>query len=82
LADVTQRKIEVVASPQNVGALGAAITCAIGLGLTDFEHAKEMIKVEKTFEPSLENCAIYDRQFDVFKHLYRQNRKLFKELNG
>jgi xylulokinase len=31
LADVTQRKIEVVANPQNAGALGAAITAAIGL---------------------------------------------------
>ncbi len=82
LADVTQRKIEVVANPQNVGALGAAITAAIGLGLTNFEHAKEMIKVEKTFEPLPENQAVYDRQFEVFKKLYQRNRKLYKELNS
>ncbi len=81
LADVIQRKIEVVASPQNVGALGAAITVAIGLGLTNFEGAKEMIKVEKTFEPLPENRAVYDRQYKVFKKLYHQNRKLYKELN-
>jgi xylulokinase len=82
LADVTGRKIEVVANPQNVGALGAAITVAIGLGLTDFEHAKEMIKVEKTFEPLPENYAVYQHQYKIFKRLYYQNRKLFKELNG
>ncbi|MFN2236483.1 MAG: xylulokinase [Anaerolineales bacterium] len=82
LADVTQRKIEVVASPQNVGALGAAITVAIGLGLTNFEHAKEMIMVEKTFDPIIENRTVYNRQFEIFKSLHRQNRKLFKELNG
>jgi xylulokinase len=82
LADVTQRKIEVVANPQNVGALGAAITVAIGLGLTNFEHAKEMVKVEKIFDPIVENRAVYNRQYRVFKSLYRQNRKLFKKLNG
>ena len=67
LADVTQRKIEVVASPQNVGALGAAITVAIGLGLTNFENAKEMVEVEKTFDPIGTNRAVYNRQFEIFK---------------
>lgn len=81
LADVTGRTIEVVASPQNVGALGAAITAAIGLGLTSFEHAKKMIKVAKTFEPLPENRAVYERQFEIFKKLYQQNRKLYKTLN-
>jgi xylulokinase len=82
LADVTQRKIEVVANPQNVGALGAAITVAIGLELTNFEHAKEMIKVEKIFDPIVENRTVYNHQFKIFKSLYRQNRKLYMELNG
>ena len=81
LAGVSARKIEVVANPQNVGALGAAITVAIGLGLTNFDHAKEMIKVEKSFEPLLENRDVYERQFEVFKKLYQQNRKLYRELN-
>ncbi len=82
LADVAHRKIEVVANPQNVGALGAAITAAIGLELTDFEHAKEMIKVEKTFEPLPENRAVYDHQFEVFKKLYQQNRSCIRSLMG
>lgn len=82
LADVTQRKIEVVASPQNVGALGAAITAAIGLDLTNFEHAKEMIKVENIYEPDPANDEVYNRQYEVFKQLYHQNRKLYKQLNG
>jgi sugar (pentulose or hexulose) kinase len=82
LADVTGREIEVIASPQNVGALGAAITCAIGLGITDFDHAKAMIKVAKRFSPLPENRGVYERQFSIFKRLYHQNRKLYKELNG
>jgi xylulokinase len=81
LADVTQRKIEVIANPQNVGALGAAITVAIGLGLTDFGRAKAMIKVEKHFDPLPENEIVYDQQFEIFKQLYHQNHKLYKKLN-
>jgi xylulokinase len=41
-----------------------------------------MIKVEKTFEPLSENRAVYDRQFEIYKRLYHQNRKLYKLLNG
>jgi xylulokinase len=82
VADVTQRKIEVVVNPQNVGALGAAITVAIGLKLTDFENAKKMISVEKVFDPLPENRGVYERQLEIFKQIYHQNRKLFKSLNG
>jgi xylulokinase len=82
LSDVTNRRIEVVANPQNAGALGAAIIVAIGLGLTDFEHAKEMIRVEKTFEPLPKNRDIYENHFRIFKRLYHQNRKLYKILNA
>jgi len=82
LADVTGRKIEVVASPQNVGALGAAITVAIGLGLTNFDDAKKMIQVKNTFHPLPENSALYEHQYHIFKQLYHHNRKLYKLLNG
>jgi xylulokinase len=82
LADVTGRNIEVVADPQNAGALGAAITCAVGLGVTNFEQAKDMIAVEKYFAPNPENHTIYQKHYQVFKRLYHQNKKLYKELNG
>jgi len=82
LADVTNRKIEVIADPQNVGALGAAITAAIGLGLADFRNAKSMIQVEKDVSPLAANRNVYEVQFVVFKQLYHQNKKLYKALNA
>ena len=82
LADVTGREIEVIADPQNAGALGAALTVAIGLGLTDFQHAKSLVRVEKRFSPLPENRGVYERQFAVFKRLYHQNKKLYRQLNG
>ena len=82
LADVTGRNIEVVAKPQNAGGLGAALTCVVGLGLTDWESAKSMVRIEKQFAPLPENQGIYERQFEIFKRLYHQNHKLYRELNG
>jgi len=82
LADVTGREIEVVANPQNAGALGAALTCVVGLGWTDWARGKEMVRVEKYFSPLPENRGLYERQFEIFKQLYHQNRKLYKALNG
>ncbi len=82
LADVTGRNIEVVADPQNAGALGAAITCVVGLGLADWSQAKTMVAVEKRFSPLPENRGVYETQYRIFKQLYRQTHKLYKALNG
>lgn len=83
LADVLQKKIETVENPQNVGAVGSAVVTAIGLGLFEsFDAARQLISADKTFSPNRGNKSIYDRQFQVFKNLYRDNKKSFTELNS
>lgn len=83
LADVLQRKIETVENPQNVGAVGSAVVTAIGLGSFDsFEAARQLIPVAITFTPNRGNKSIYDRHYQVFKNLYRDNKKSFNELNS
>ncbi len=82
LADVTGRRIEVVENAQNAGTIGAAIVCAVGLGIFEtFQEAAPFIRVSHTFTPQPENRAVYDRNFAVFTQLYKQNKKLFKQLN-
>jgi xylulokinase len=82
MADVTGRSIETVANPQDVGAMGAALVCGVGLGrVSGFQQAKAMVPVEKTYSPRIEYKGIYDRNFKIFKALYEKNRKLFKTLN-
>lgn len=83
LADVTGKTVETVDSPQNVGAVGAAVIVACGLGLIkDVEEAKKLIPVVKTYHPSLTNKAVYDKQFETFKNLYKANKNNFAALNG
>ena len=82
LADVTDRTVETVDSPQNVGAVGAAVIMAVGLGLLeDVSHAKKLIPAKKTFIPNSKNKAVHDRNYEVYKTLYKNNKAAFKALN-
>lgn len=52
LADCIGRKVETVDSPQNVGAVGAAVVVAVGLGLLpSLDEAKRMVPAKKPSHP-------------------------------
>ena len=83
MADITGRKIEVTDNPQNAGTIGAAIVCAVGLGIyKTFQETKQLIPVKKVFEPRKEFKATYDRLFAVFTQLYANNKVAYKQLNS
>jgi xylulokinase len=84
LADITGRVIETVESPQNIGAVGAAACVGVGLGvIPSFTDIKKFIPAKKTYKPNLKlKEEVYDKGFEVFKSLYKQNKKAFKILNG
>jgi xylulokinase len=81
-ADVLGETIETTESPQNAGALGAALLCAAGLGaIGSLAEAGELVPASASYGPRPGNRAVYDRQFEVFKGLYRSNRRGFRALN-
>ena len=83
LADCLGRIVETVPSPQNVGAVGAAVIVAVGLGIIDrVDDAGKLIKAEKVFKPNPANKAAYDKNFEVYKELYKTNKNNFKLING
>ena len=83
LADVTGRKVETVASPQNVGSVGAAAVMGVGLGLIDsLEKAGEFIPVTGVFAPNGDNKEAYDKNYAVFRKLWKANRDSFRILNA
>lgn len=82
LADVLQRPVETVPEPQNVGAAGAALVAAIGLGASSsFSEAAERIQSNRRYEPRAESRTVHERNYQVFKKLYRQNKAAFAALN-
>lgn len=82
LADVLGREIETIENPQNVGAKGAAIIVAVGLGvLKEISEASQYIEVKKTYKPNQNSKKVHDRNFKAFKMLYLNNKKTFRMLN-
>lgn len=80
LADITGKRIEVTSSPQNAGSMGAAAIMAMGLGeIEAIGEVKEMIPVDRVFEPDIANASIYDSIFILFKNLYYKNKENFRK---
>ena len=83
LSDMLGREITTVDKPQNVGAVGAALVAAVGLGiLQNLAQAKQLIADGRHYVPEQHNREVYNQYFKVFKALYKNNRRNFKILNG
>ena len=81
LADVLERPIRQMADPINAGLRGAAVLAAVALGRTSFDAAADAISVERTFEPTLANKAVYDELFREFVRIYEANKAIYSRLN-
>ena len=82
LADVTGRKIETVKNSQEVGAIGTALVVAAGInGVDVLELAKKIVKADHIYVPDPKNKDVYERNYKVFKKLYKTNASNFRELN-
>ena len=83
LADCTGRTVETVASPQNVGSVGAAALAAVGKGaIASLQEVKGLIPAAKSFAPDTAKKAEYDKFFAAYKGLYAANKKLFRAMRG
>ena len=82
LADVLQIPVETVPEPQNVGAVGAALAVAVGLGrIADLKDVEALIKPNRVFMPNPDARAVHDKNYVAFTRLYSANKKLFHHLN-
>ncbi len=82
LSDILGREIETVEGPQNVGAVGAALVAAVGLGIiSKLSEAKSLVSVNKRYVPNMKNKLVYDKYYDVFQALYKNNKMNFRKLN-
>ena len=83
LADITGRTVETVNNTQEVGAIGAALVVAAGIKGEDvLELSRRLVKANRTYVPNPENKEAYERNFRVFKNLYKSNAANYKLLNS
>ena len=83
LADITGRTVETVNNTQEVGAIGAALVVAAGIKGEDvLELSRRLVKANRAYVPNPENKEAYERNFRVFKNLYKSNAANYKLLNS
>jgi len=80
-ADVLDRTIRQVENPMQANARGAAFIAAVSLGHITFNDIPALTRFKNTYTPDPGNRKTYDRLFDAFVRIYKQNRKLFRKLN-
>ena len=82
LADITGRTIETVNNTQEVGAIGTALVVAAGIkGVDVLQLAQQLVKANHIYIPNPGNKDIYERNYKVFKKLYKTNASNFRQLN-
>ena len=83
LADITGRTIETVDNTQEVGAIGTALVVAAGVKGEDvLALSRRLVKADHVYVPDPENREVYERNYKVFKNLYKSNASNYKAING
>lgn len=83
LSDITGRTIETVNNSQEVGAIGTALVVAAGIkGVDVLELSKQLVKANQVYIPNQKNKEVYERNYKVFKNLYKSNAASYKRLNS
>ncbi len=81
-ADVLGLEVRQLKDPIQANARGAALIASVGLGLTTFEEIPGYTEYENVYTPTDGHAAVYDKIFREFTAIYKQNRKIFRRLNG
>lgn len=80
-ADVLNRTIRQVKDPIMANARGAAFIAAVGLGFCSFDDIPELVQYSKTFIPNPDNRKLYDRMFEEFLNIYKNDKAMSRRLN-
>ncbi|MFQ5614362.1 MAG: FGGY-family carbohydrate kinase [Anaerolineae bacterium] len=81
-ADVLNRTIRQVRDPVQANARGAALLASVALGYTTFDEIAQRVQIARVYAPNPANRPIYEALFREYLNLYRNNRKIWRRLNG
>jgi xylulokinase len=82
ISDVTGRCLRMAAHPQEAGAMGAALTVAVGMGVyRSMESVDTMIPFSHVVEPREKAMERYDAMFGEYRALYEATGPVFRRLH-
>jgi len=78
-ADITGKTLNVTYSSQDTACLGAAILAGTAAGVFESIEAavESMVSIRKSYEPNMENHALYQKQYKKWKLLFASLEPLF-----
>jgi len=82
LSDIMGRPLRVVEHPLEAGAMGAALTVAVGLGVyPSMDAVDELIRIDHTVEPRPTFEPRYARLYQDYRQVYASLAPVFRELH-
>jgi xylulokinase len=82
ISDVIERPLEVVEHPLEAGAMGAALTVAVGLGIyPNMEAVDEIIRLDHTVEPRLQAQKRYAALYQEYRSIYDALAPIYRRLH-
>ena len=81
-ADVLNRTIRQVKDPMQSNARGAAFIASVALGHIAFDDIPDFIQYTNIYKPDPANRKIYDELFNEFLSIYKNNKVMYRRLNG
>lgn len=81
ISDVTGHPLHIVEHPLEAGAMAAALTVAVGMGLyASMDEVDDLIKVGRVVEPDPENSKRYDDLYHAYRDLYTALAPVYRRL--
>jgi xylulokinase len=82
ISDVTGRALHVVEHPLEAGAMGAALSVAVGMGIyPNMEAIDEMIGIDRVVEPNTANAARYQGLYKEYRAVYEALAPIYRRLH-
>ena len=83
ISDITEQPLRVVEHPLEAGAVGTALTVAVGLGIhPSIESIDGLIRIQQTVEPDARNHDRYERLYQEYRSLYLALAPIYRRLQS
>jgi xylulokinase len=80
-ADVLGRTIRQAEDPIMVNVRGAGMLGHAALGQISWDDIPGLVPMAATYRPNPANSATYDRLYDAFRRIHKNNRRTYRKLN-
>jgi xylulokinase len=81
-ADVLDRRVERVADPSSAVLRGGALLAGVATRAVDPSQLRDLVTVDRVFEPDPANRAVYDRLFAEMPRLHKAQRGMSSRLRN